>query len=291
MTRGKEYYKDEIIQNCPVDVVVASNTAMLEYPYRLGHVDESSSGISERSQRYIMDSKIGDGSKTNQDVLEAAERTDADWVVPCDVVGDVEKTVGKTVEMFLQWYEYDVDADIVVPLQSDDAYTRVDHFELVADKLDAIGVDVRDCPVAIGGVMEKTPYEQIQTAMDVRRGIGDDVYIHLFGGGCSLPWVVTIREYPHLIDGLDMSSIVTEVVQAGRLVTPSFDRVEFTSPRGTNSTVLTTMLREHQLYMLNYLMGPDIREEDAPSREELSVEMVELLNSYEDAERAAVAEA
>lgn len=272
MTRGMDYYRNEILDGSFIDIISASNTAMMEYPLRLGRIGESSSGIASRSDRYILDSAIGDDSISNADVIDRAMDCDADWVVPCDVMQDPQKTTERIIEMFQLRDEYDTDMSILVPMQHNSETTHATHYRALSEELHRFGFSIRDEPIAVGGVKEMSPVEQARCAANLREAAGDEAYLHLLGGGFSLDWVVIVRELPWLIDGLDMSSSMQNIVKSGRLFRMDGEYVDYPSPRGKNSTVLSSMLREQQLYLLNYLMSPHIRGRDAPSISDASPE-------------------
>ena len=280
MTRGMDYYQEQIIENCPVDVVAASNTAMMPYPLRLGHVSESSPSICDRSDRYILDSQISSDDVTTTDVLERGADIDTDWVVPVDELNDPTTTTDRVVEMFIERENYDYHPDILVPLQSNMFFSHVDHYHSLSDELSDYGFELEG-PLAVGGVKEESASTQIECVMDVKETVGD-TFVHLLGGGYSLDWVVAVRECPGMIDGLDMSTAVKSIVRGNRLVTPEMDHVSYPQPRGSNSTVLSSMLREYVLYLLNFLMGPDIRESDAPSLEQASDETRKLISAWKE---------
>jgi hypothetical protein len=282
-----DYYRDQIIQNAPVDIVAASNTAMMPYPKRLGHVNESSPSICSRSDHYILDSAIGSDDVTTEDVLERGEEIGADWVVPVDELNDPLTTTERVVEMFIQREDYDeYTPSILVPLQSDEGMTHCDHYHYMEQQLDRHGFELQG-PLAIGGVKDESSSTQIEITMEVREQL-DDEYLHMLGGGFSKDWIVTLREVPEIVDGLDMTTVVQTIVSGNKLPTIELEQVDYPQPRGKNSTVMSSMLREYALYMLNYLIGPDIREEDAPTFADASQETQMLINGWKETQETNV---
>lgn len=69
MTRGQDYYRQQILDDAWVRVFAATNTAMFEYPYLLGNPDSCSPTLGEMCETYIMDSKIGDETVGNERVI------------------------------------------------------------------------------------------------------------------------------------------------------------------------------------------------------------------------------
>jgi hypothetical protein len=275
MTRGKDYYLSEIIDAAPVQLFTATNTAMMEYPYVLGRVGESSPTLSAQADIYIMDSGIGDDTETS-DVVAVATKHDADIVVPCDVLGNQVETTEKTIEMLTQ--TEDMDVSVMIPLQENTNNSRVAHYQQTRDTANEYGFSIDDNPIAVGGVKDSGSVTQISEAIALRNAVGDNTHIHVFGGGATADWIATMRRCPDLIDSCDSSSISSYIIN-GHMINHKLDTVSFEIPRGSNSTALTTWLREFTLYYLNYLIGPYAREEDIVV--EASSEVERLLTQYE----------
>lgn len=261
MTKGQDYYRGNIIERSPVTVYSSTSTAMLEYPYILGRPSMKSPTLSDQASHYIMDSDIGNDDVTNTDVYEAALSVDADVVVPSDVIGDTSASTSSIVEM-VEMVDDD-DMNVILPLQSDDRLTRREHYNELKMRLYERGYNIDEHIVGVGGVRDVPVQEQIETCFNIRRAVGEDTEIHAFGCGVHHEWVVALRRYPNLVDSVDTTTVFRTVnnqsVFDSRMETHRHDM-----PRGANSTVLSTMLRETLLYMFNYLVGPDVRDADAP---------------------------
>lgn len=268
MTKGIDHYFQTIRDEAYVDVYAADNTAMLTYPYRLGRPDpdESSPTVANNSESFILDSGIGDDTHTNETVLERAEYLDADMVVPKDVFGDPEATTPQVLEMLNLVEELDgYDPTVMIPVQHTDGVTHADHYRVIEDVLSEQGYDIRDYPVALGGLNKSGIVEQVDAVTSVREVAGDEQHIHGLGFGASRNWVVIIQQNPDLLDSLDISTYVQSVTN-GTIHDIEFNRLDFPSPRGKASTSLSATLRDHQLHMLNYLMSPLVRDTDRPQK-------------------------
>jgi len=280
MTRGQDYYRETILDDAWVTVFTATNTAMFTYPYVLGNPEECSPTLADISRTYIMDSKIGDDAVGNERVIERGKDIGADIVVPADVIGDVEMTIERTIDMLsLVEKEESYDPQVVIPLQQDDEHTHVEHYERVAAKLWEHGYDVSDYIISVGGVKDAASHEQLRILCELRERVGEDQYIHGLGFGATANWIATLRRAPTLVDSIDMSSVVQDVVNAKKLLTPDMERVDYKLPRGQNSTVLSVMLREFVLYMMMYYLGPHPNEKDVPT-EITNEKMKSVLNEY-----------
>jgi len=291
MTKGQDHYRQQIIDDAWFTVFSATNTAMMEYPYVLGKPGECSPTLASMADTYIMDSKIGDESVGTAAVLEAAEHVGADVVTPADVLHNPQTTTERIIELFIALTEYDTyTPDVMIPLQPNPqrGLTHVDHYYDVADRLHSVGLDITDYRLSVGGIKDWTPPKQLDTICSVRSAAGTDQYIHGLGFDATADWIAVFRQYPCLLDSIDMSSIVQDVVNGQQLLTPTMERVSYPLPRGRNSTVLSVMLREFVLYMMMYFLGPHPRESDVPTTIE-STEMKEVLAQYEQTTSSPIA--
>ena len=275
MTRGMSWYQERIRDDAYVRFYAADHTAMMPYPFRLGRAGkdgsdgpqhESSPTIAKRSDHYILDSAIGDEDVGNQDVLDRAEYLDyaPDILVAADKLNDPEVTTERVLEMFRLIEEHpDYDPTLIIPLQFDDSTTHVEHYERLSDRVAEAGFIIEDHIIGVGGIKDSSVPVQVEACIEVREHVGLDVQIHAFGLGASWDWMVTIQTCPWLIDSFDNSSVV-QSVNNGRIFDSEFTRMGYTLPRGKNSTVLSAMLRELHLHLVNYLMGPHVRDSDRP---------------------------
>lgn len=262
MSKGKQHYIDEIVDGAYVDVYVATPVAMMEYPLCLEDINESSPTTAEQADRYILDSGLSDDSVDAEDILDRAEYLEADWVVPADAIGDPETTTVEILDMLDLVADRSYDPTVLLPLQADDESeaTHSDHYDRLSETLADRGEDIADYPLAVGGILDRTPVEQLEAVVAVREHVGLEPYIHAFGMGCARDWVVAVQRCPWLLDGLDMSTAMQAVIN-GRVIDMDCTQHDHNRPRGTNSTVLTVLLSEYILYMLNYVLGPHIRED------------------------------
>lgn len=267
MTAGKDHYKQNIYENVHTRFFVATNAAMMEYPWMVGRYDESSPTLASKAEEYILDSAIGDESVGNEDVLDRADDIGTDIVVCADVMHDTTQTTDRIAEMLKLVEQRDTDYEVLIPLQFDPemGLSHIDHYEAVADRLDSLGEGIDDYRLYVGGLIKGvTPANQIRRCIELREHVGTEPYLHGLGVGATRSWVVTMRACPWLLDSFDNSSIVQNLIYSGKLWTPHadwFDGMDL--PRGTNSTVLAVQFVEASLDLFNYMIGTDIRAEDA----------------------------
>lgn len=264
MTKGKQFYFDRMVADSYVDIYSASGQSMSMYPLRLGRYGEASGGIAERSSSYIFDSAIDNPEVGNEEVLDRAMDVGADVVAPADTIGNPTKTTNETVKMFHLADERGFNGNVMVPLQSDHRQSYLEHYDTLKKRLGVMGVDIKDEWVAIGGIRDDTPVEQIETCMKIRDHVGDGVRLHGLGIGSNRSWVVTIQNNPSLLDSFDTAAFAQDVCN-GKMRDCTVTTTQFNLPRGKNSTAIYTALMEQQVYMLNYLMGPHPRDTDVPT--------------------------
>lgn len=282
MTKGQDYYRQNIFDDAWVDIYTATNTAMFTYPRVLGNPDECSPTLADMAETYIMDSKIMDESVTNEDVIRRGKHVGADVVTPADVLHDPETTTERIIDLFVQLADVDdFTPDVLVPLQPrpEADWNHVDHYHQVCATLEDHGLDITDYRLSVGGVKQWSSRDQLQALLEVREVAGSEQYIHGLGFGATRDWIAVLRQYPDLVDSVDMSSVVQDIVNSNVLLNPEMERVEYPLPRGKNSTVLSVMLREFVLYMMNYFLGPHVRESDVPT-EVQNHEKRTLLSQY-----------
>lgn len=265
MTKGEQHFKDNILEGAFAEFYAADHTVMCNYPLRLGNAKKGSSSptIAAKST-YILDSNIAEDDIDNERVVTRGMDIEADIVVPNDSLGNPTETTEEILDMFDLLDEYGYQPEVIIPLQHDNETTHREHYEIIRERLDETGRDIRNHRLAVGGVKDSGFSEQLQATISVREHVGEEMDIHGFGFGANWNWLVAIRRCPWLIDSFDNSSSVQQT-NNGSLLRPDMETITYKMPRGTNSTVLYSMLREFQYYLVSYLISPGVRESDAPT--------------------------
>ena len=189
-------YNLERIENCPIDIYVASNMPY-PYPYKLGKPENAPKtkddwAIRDSCTTFIMDSGIGDDT-TNEEVLGLAERYDADFVVPCDELYDQEATTDAVMDFLELYDDSDVRATPLIPLQPpyDEHYRELPNFPAYM----------------LGGIaFDYTPREQVEAIHTFRNEAGDSPYAHALGVGGSMTVVRTLANNSELVQSVDCST-------------------------------------------------------------------------------------
>lgn len=260
---GIERYEQNAVNDSYVDVYSAAYLVMQRYPYRLESVKESSPTVASKADKYILDSNIGHDDVQTQDIIDRGSDIGAETVVPKDEIGDIETTVDNTIELIKELQAVKYDPDVFIPLQEGDERTHVDCYEHITDRLWEIGEDIGAYPIMVGGIKDKSPYQQIRIVKSVRDAAGDDAYIHGLGFGCTPDWIHAVHQQPDLLDSLDTSSAIQSAM-SGQMYDSNIDQFAIGLPRGKGSTFLTAYILDFTHYMLSYIYGPNVRDEDLP---------------------------
>lgn len=184
-------YELERVDRCPIDIYVASSMPY-PYPYKLMKPEHAESRVAASCDSLIMDSGIGDDT-TNREVLELAERYDADFVVPCDELHDQQATT-EAVKAFLDTYDdMDARATPLIPLQP----PYDEHYQQLAGHYAYV----------LGGIAFDTPPRtQVEELQRFRRAAGSDPYAHALGVGGSMTVVNALANNPNLVQSVDCST-------------------------------------------------------------------------------------
>lgn len=251
-----ETKRRELYDLSPVRVYGAMAIAMLDYPYRLGRIDENSPTAARNAEHYIIDSGIGDTDITTDDIIEKANYLDADVVVPKDVIGDPITSAENIGELYQRRDELDnPDSTFIVPLQTDERIDYTTSLEMIPPLPDV------EVWYGVGGIKEQGARSQIIEAINCRETVGLDEHLHAFGCGASMPWVRTIVRCPWLLDSLDLST-PAQLSSRGMMLHGECDKLRVDLPRGTKCTSLNTQLAQFSVMLLNWYLTGLPRDED-----------------------------
>jgi hypothetical protein len=234
----------------------------VEYPSRLQPVHKVREPIREAAEHFILDSSINNGKVTNREVVEKAIKFDVDYVIPCDVWGEIDETHESVLEFVDIYHELNCEATIIFPLQPphdvhflryEDFYSEVSH-------------------LAIGGLKHDTVSEQIAAARKTRDAIGPYKHLHGLGMGCSKELVEVLWENHNLLDSLDTSTFERlpswgkiagrDWEQFGGSTTKDCDCPTFEMVQGNGNLTrnhisgLNAVQIEYLVHQLNYQLTP-----------------------------------
>lgn len=248
-------WRMKVVSMCPVDVYVPSYNASWWFPYKLQKAKAADDYVRESCLKYMVDCGIHEGSE-NADVIAAATRHNAHYVIPRDYLSEPDRT-SESVREFLDLYEEsDCPAQVIIPLQPD----HLDHLE------DFKGYS----HYAIGGVSEAGPQEQVESLKRVREAVGYGPYIHGFGFNVAPKVIQAVRDDPRLVDSIDFN-LPEGMTGYGEITDATLQRIEFTYPHGDSATAVRGLYALALATMTSYMMSPLCDGEDIPDLTEQSV--------------------
>ena len=228
------------------------------YPYRMVPAHRVTSTHRGLTDTLMVDSVYNNDSITNEDVLEAARKVDADFVIPKDYPGRPHESV-EMMEQFLDLYD-----------------PRTDHFKpymVVQPPLAETFKEYEDFysrfgRLAIGGLKDKSPETQTDEVYEFYEALRassqidvSSVDVHGFGLGLSPEMVHFIRTYPHALDSLDVSTPEISI-KNNKLPDALWVQTPMALPGGDNRRDLQARYAEATLYLMNYLLSDVVNEEE-----------------------------
>lgn len=251
-----------IADNTRCQVISAGINKGYSYPYRLLKESELRPSVRDRALELTVDSGYNNDDVSNEDVIEKAVDYNVDYIIPKDYPGRPDETV----EMMKQFF------DVYSPNQNHPKpYVVVqpplaDTFERHADFYSQFG------RFALGGLRDLKPRQQANeiygfwSAISAYDGIEESaVDIHGFGLGLSPELVLLIRTYPHVLDSIDVST-PERAISNNEIPDGLWDRIPIDLPRGDSRRDLQARYCEATLYMMNYLLGTEVRQNDLYER-------------------------
>ena len=242
--------REQLHEACPVDVYVAGINPRYSWPHRLVAANEARPGVAASADTVIIDSVVSDPYYAVNDVLDAAHKLDAEYVVGKDWPPESDpssKGVQATdaYEWFITKYKrHECKSDVLVPIAPPfeagclDCLSEVDRF-------------------ALGGMRDMSGEQQVKHIRDFRDVAGYDVEVHGLGVGTSAELISAIRESVKngpespLLDSFDIST-PENAVSKGKLPDKHWHQHRITFPTGDESTTMRAGYAEATARMLEY---------------------------------------
>lgn len=224
------------VNECPIDVYVASNMPY-EYPYKLVKPEHVTPKVAQSCDTLIMDSGIGNDDVTNADVLDLADRHNADMVVAKDYLHDQQRTTESVQEFLDLWEKHDCRATPLIPLQPDHA----EHYD--------------DVPAAyhylLGGMAFDYNTSEIINAVEMFRAkAGMGPYVHLLGVGANPRLMDWLADNPEYVQSIDCSTPEQCAINSN-IYDTSLRQRDYQIRSGEGSSQTRYMLAQHLAYTLN----------------------------------------
>ncbi|MEZ3117860.1 hypothetical protein RYH80_18235 [Halobaculum sp. MBLA0147] len=234
---GHDEYRFHVAQKAVVDVYVSASNARIEWPYRLETVEEARESTRQTAVEYILDSGMGHGTAPAE-ILDEAERRDADYVIPDDQLADREKdldkdaihtTADETARFLDEAARRDFDGTILIPLQPPHDH----HYRYLCSHFPRQAQHTHFC---VGGLKGAAPEAQITAVQRLRELVGYEAYLHGLGFGAGREVVDALRTTPRLLDSVDIST-PQQNARNGKFAGSVRDQVNFGQPQNTASSI------------------------------------------------------
>lgn len=241
-----------IADNTRARVFSAGYNPRYYYPYGLQNA--SNARQSGRDSRYemIIDSACNDDDVTNEAVIERAAELNADYVVPKDYPGDPIRTA-ESLLSFVSLYEEHPECQARPFAVIQPPY--VEQYRVYESLYERFSY------LALGGLLQYEPAEQVRMIREFREEVGEYTYLHAFGVGTHLEMIRALRENPRLIDSLDTSTAETAIAK-NSIRDKMWTETPFYIPEGVDSTTVRARFSSAMLYMLNYMLGTRVDDSD-----------------------------
>lgn len=251
--------RERLHEQCPVDVYVAGINPRYSWPNRLVAANEARPSIPESAESVIVDSVVNDPYYAVDDVLDAAQKLNAEYVVgkdwpPESDPADEGVHATDAYNWFLGKYrDHKCEADVIVPIAPPfdsgclNGLSKVDHF-------------------ALGGMRDMSGEQQVAHIQTFREVAGYDIDVHGLGVGTSAELISAIRESVEddpenpLLNSFDIST-PENAVSKGKLPDKSWQQHRVPFPTGEDSTTMRAGFAESIARMLEYELSPGCDDE------------------------------
>jgi hypothetical protein len=230
-----------------------SQNTRVDYPYRLIPAPRCRDKIRHAAHTLAIDSDISDPTVTNERILQTALEYDAQFVFPKDYIGDIERTQDSLEEFAQLAHEHNFPGTVIFPLQP--PHDR--HYNQYKDFFDS------KSHIAVGGVKNCSPADQLEAVRAVRSLAGPHTWIHGLGFGASERILTGLQRNPGLLDSLDASTF-ERLPRFDKIAGADWQQQQLELPHGAERTTLNARITELLVYMANYQLS-SLREDYALS--------------------------
>jgi hypothetical protein len=193
----REEYLRRLVDSAYVDLYLSANDgARIYWPCRMQPPKEASDTYRNACERYVIDSDPLDDAVTTRDVLDCANRLDAEVASLADVYQDKSATVDSLLDGLATADDHAFDGRLLLPLQR----PYVECWREIGEPAGHW--------IGIGGLKDGSDTARIHAATALRDAVGPNAHVHGFGWGVSDDLASAIRDRPGLLDSLDYSSPV-----------------------------------------------------------------------------------
>jgi hypothetical protein len=247
-----------IADNTKCKVFSAGINKGYDYPYRLVKPSTVRPSVRDRALELILDSGFNNDDVTNEEIIELAQQYNPDYIIPKDYPGRPEETVEMMKQFFDMYDGYNCHARPYVVVQPPYMETFLNHQEFYG----------QFSRFALGGMRDWGPKKQVAEIVLFNRALRtcphtdpSSASVHAFGVGPSPTIIMMLRERPHLLDSLDVSTF-EQVAKNNRFRDVIGEQVPIILPRGDNRRDLQGLHIKAMLFTVNYALGTKVDEAD-----------------------------
>lgn len=267
--------RQHIIDSCPIDVFVSSINPRYGYPHKLMSYWEARETVRDSAETVMIDSgfnRYGD----IEEILDEVERMDAEYFVIPDVTPSFEEyeEYDPTQRAREAWMYADVaddrgvDSSKLLPIHRpvEENLDAMEHFEKgnLLKRYDGVAIGLKNMPVA----------ERVHALSVLNARIDQDMYIHALSPGTELEMLSFLRENPHLVGSLDVST-PESAPSKNKVPDCTWKQHVVPFPSATDITSVRAMRSLEILLNLNLMLSPLCSDEQFD-------EIVEMKQARED---------
>lgn len=265
--------RQRIVDECPIDVYCSSINPRWGYPNKLMSYWEARGTVADSATSVIIDSGFRRYGELDQ-ILDEAERHEADWVIPPDITPHFycyDEISGESRARELARHlttvlsrrdsaSYDLDANVLLPvhrpidanlewlsnpdvLETWSAYDEYDGGLL--DVFDGVAIGLKAMPVD----------ERIQALVTLNERTPQGTHVHGLSPGTEIEMLGFLRENPHMLDSLDVST-PENAAKNNKIPDNTWTQHMVPFPSGTDITTLRAVRSIEIALRLNFALSP-----------------------------------
>jgi hypothetical protein len=262
--------REHILEKCPIDVYCSSVNRRWGHSHKLMSYYEARPGAARSCQTLIIDSGVNRWGAP-EDILEPAQRYNADYVFASDVTGledpskkahndampttddpGIETAEDAAMEGLRRFMdraaEIGIDDRVILPLQP--GYMDfLDRIEEETNWLDRVGY------VALGGMKTLSVHEKVRAMFEVRDRLGDEMQIHALDPSTNPIVLRTLYQNPGLIDSLDVSTPELSLTN-NKIPDATWKQRKHLYPRGKDITTVRAVSSARLTIQIAYMISP-----------------------------------
>lgn len=207
-----------IVESCPVDIYCSSINPRWSYPHRLMSYWEARNSVADAAETIMIDSGFQRYGNMKR-ILEAVEKVDADFMILPDVTphfyayDDIppQSRVKEFARHCKRYERKQLETNVLLPLhtpfeesldalqdpsllEGEDNY--VPEGQSLLETYDGVAIGLKRMPVS----------ERIEVLGLLERRLPSEKHVHALSPGTELEMLGFLRENPHMVDSLDIST-------------------------------------------------------------------------------------